>query len=161
MTNPIDASPKPIADGPGTLPGSDPRQDGADTSAVLAAIASKEDPPDDLFDAITGEIDGAMPGGSVTRRAQEGTWEQRSPHIWKKILHQDPKTGRSIYYLRCAPGAVIPSHHHDHDEHALVLEGAFVIEGLTVRAGDTHFSPAGTTHAELTSPDGCLLLLHA
>lgn len=148
--------------GVGFLPGTRPEDEAdAEAAAVLARAAPEVTPPDGLFDAITAEIDAAEDGGSITRRAIEGTWKQLSPHLWKKILHEDPKTGQSIYYLRCAPGAVIPSHHHKRDEHALVLEGWFEVGGQTVWAGDTHFSPAGTTHAPLSSPEGCLLLLHA
>ncbi|MEO1491844.1 MAG: cupin domain-containing protein [Pseudomonadota bacterium] len=154
------AQSKDLPQGIGTLPGTRP-EDEADAAAVLAELAPAVAPPDALFDAITAEIDAAEAGGSVTRRALEGTWVQLSPHLWKKILHEDSKTGQSIYYLRCAPGAVIPSHHHERDEHALVLEGWFEVDGQTVRAGDTHFSPAGTTHAPLSAPEGCLLLLHA
>jgi quercetin dioxygenase-like cupin family protein len=148
--------------GLGSLPGSHPDEVAdADVAELLTRAAPEIAPPDGLFDRIVAGIDEAEENASITRRAHEGEWQQLSPHIWRKVLHKDTASDRSIYYLRCAPGAVIPPHYHDHDEHALVLEGAFEVGGLTVRAGDTHFSRAGTTHAPLHSAEGCLLLMHA
>lgn len=145
-----------------TLPGTDPLAEVARDQAAwpVALVTTPQDPPAGLFDKIEAALDEAADHNFVTTRAHEGEWTQRTEHIWQKILHQDADTGRKIYYLRCYPGAVIPPHQHDHDEHVLVLEGSFQIEGTTVRTGDTHFSRAGTLHSEISTAEGCLLLLH-
>ena len=43
----------------------------------------------------------------------------------------------------------------------MVLEGEFQIKKMTLKAGDSQFSPAGSMHAMIKSPTGCLVLVHA
>ena len=91
-------------------------------------------------------------------RAGEGGWSLWLDRIWRKDL----STGApSIYLLRCEPGAVLPPHGHERDEHVFVLEGAFVVDDVVVRAGDYQFAAAESDHAEHRSPDGCLVLVCA
>ena len=129
--------------------------------AELATATEPVDPPKRLFKAIEAEIDAGEPGKATTLRADQGEWKKRSSKIWQKILHEDPVTGRRIYLLRCKPGAIIPPHRHKRDEHVLVLEGEFNIKKMTLKAGDSQFSPAGSMHATIKSPTGCLVLVHA
>lgn len=118
-------------------------------------------PPDNLFDAIAAELD-ALPNAPVqTLRAHEGTWKQRSDKVWKKILAEDPDTGRSMYLLRCLPGASIRPHVHKRAEHLFIIEGEFWIGGKVYSAGDAQISMTGTEHAEITMPGGCLVLVSA
>ncbi len=146
---------------PGTRP--DLKADIAADTEMLSALASAiapVDPPEGLFDGIEAKIDTFEANEVQTLRAEDGEWERRTDKIWKKLLSEDPKSGRSIYLLRCEPGAVIREHFHDHDEHALVLEGELWMGDLHVRAGDSQFSRAGSVHPQLTSPGGCLILVH-
>ena len=129
--------------------------------AQMAALANPAEPPKRLFKAIEAEIDAGEPGKARTVRADEGKWKKRSSKIWQKILHEDATTGRKIYLLRCKPGAIIPPHRHKRDEHVMVLEGEFQIKKMTLKAGDSQFSPAGSMHAMIKSPTGCLVLVHA
>jgi len=147
-----------------SLPGSEPEEEfmaDEHASASLSLLAQPVDPPDDLLASIEAEIDEGSTSQSDTRRSSEGEWIKRTDLVWQKILHSDPNTGHKIYYLRCKPGAVIAPHQHKRDEHALVLEGSFNILGTTIQAGDSHFSRAGSMHSEITSPNGCLILVHA
>ncbi len=128
--------------------------------AGLATLAPAADPPEGLFAAIEAGIDASAPIQIETLRADEGEWDQLSDKIWKKILFSDSRTGESMYLLRCAAGAVLPSHKHDHDEHIFVIEGEFWVGDLLVKAGDFHMARAGTTHAEHRSQTGCLVLMH-
>lgn len=128
--------------------------------AGLAALAPPADPPEGLFAAIEAGIDASASAQIETLRADEGEWTQLSDKIWKKILFSDSRTGKSMYLLRCAAGAVIPKHKHDHDEQAFVIEGEFWVGGLLVKAGDFHMAQAGSIHPEIRSPTGCLVLLH-
>ena len=147
---------------PGTRPDLD--QAGADLSGRLDPLLGdlpEAEPPAGLFAAIEAEID-ALPDAPVkTLRAHEGTWEQRNEKVWKKVLAQDPETGRSMYLLRCLPGASIRPHVHERAEHLFIIEGEFWIDGKVYSAGDAQISMAGTEHAEITMPGGCLVLVSA
>lgn len=129
--------------------------------ASMAGLATPVEPPKRLFKAIEAEIDAGEPGKARTLRADQGDWKKRSSKIWQKILHADPETGRQIYLLRCKPGALIPPHRHKRDEHIFMLEGELQIKKMTLKVGDSQFSPAGSMHAMIKSPTGCLVLVHA
>ena len=145
---------------PGTRPDlADLAADDAAVLASLAALASPADPPAGLFDAIEAEIDRAPP--ITTLRAEDGEWIKRSDKIWKKILWADPAGGRSIYLLRCEPGAVIASHEHERDEQALLLEGEAWVGDELLKAGDFQAASAGSIHPGVRTPGGCLLLVQA
>ena len=128
--------------------------------AGLAHLATPVEPPEELLDSIETEIDALSLDGSRTMRADEGEWQIRSDKVWKKFLHNDPDSGSSIYLLRCEPGAIVLPHRHKRDEHVFVLEGEFRTEETIVKAGDSQFSPAGSVHGIITSPTGCLALVH-
>ncbi len=145
------------------LPGSDPFEDidrADDALSTLALAVEPAEPPEDLLTAIEARLDAESRRPSTTRRAEEGQWVKSRDGVWKKTLYERADTGQRIYYVRCEPGAKILPHLHERDEHVLVLEGSFEIEGIELLAGDTQFSPAGSHHAEITSPKGCLLVVH-
>lgn len=145
---------------PGTRPDlADAARDDSDLLASLAALAPPAEPPSGLFDAIEAEIDDASP--ITTLRAEEGEWIKRSDKIWKKILWADTASGRSIYLLRCEPGAVIASHEHARDEQALLLEGEAWVGDELLKAGDFQAASAGSIHPGVRTPGGCLLLVQA
>ena len=136
----------------------------------LAALAQPVEPPDGLFEAVSERID-ALPAAPVeTLRAGEGQWVRWADNVfkrmlfgekvWTKLLHSNAETGESVYLMRCEPGAWIPAHKHPRDEHVFVIEGEFVVGNTVVKAGDYHFSPAGSRHGKITSPTGCLSLIH-
>ena len=56
---------------------------------------------------------------------------------------------------------MLPPHGHGRDEHVFVLEGAFLVDDVIVRAGDYQFAAADSDHAEHRSPEGCLVLVCA
>lgn len=118
-------------------------------------------PPDDLFAAVEAEIDGMPDAPVATVRADEGTWEQRSEKVWKKVLAKDPGSGRSMYLLRCLPGASIKPHLHERSEHLFIIEGEFWIGDRLYSAGDAQVAMPGTEHAEIRMPGGCLVLISA
>lgn len=130
-----------------------------DMLAALAETAPPVAPPEGLFDKIEAQLDQDAANPIVTRRADEGSWIEISPGVWMKTLSRGAKGGR-MFLLRCEAGAVIPGHHHDHDEHVFVLDGSYVARGVTIRTGDSQFAPGGTDHPDLHSPEGCLLLLY-
>ena len=162
---PLDA----LLDGADLIPGlPGTRPDLAAETAALArhldpvlANLPEAEPPEGLFDAIAAEIDDLPSAPVQTVRAHEGVWEQRTDKIWKKVLAEDPETGRTMYLLRCLPGASVKPHVHTRAEHLFIIEGEFWIDGKLYSAGDAQVSLAGTEHAEITMPGGCLVLVSA
>lgn len=133
----------------------------SDQLAPLLRRLPEEEPPEDLFGAIEAEID-AMPDAAVqTMRAEDGVWKQRTEKVWKKVLAEDPETGRSMYLLRCLPGATIKPHVHVRAEHLFIIEGEFWIDGKLYTAGDAQVAVPGSEHSEISMPNGCLVLVSA
>ena len=118
-------------------------------------------PPEGLFDAIEAELDGEAEAPFQSVRAEEGLWEQRTDKVWKKVLAQDTETGRSMYLLRCLPGAAIRPHIHERAEHLFILEGELWIDGKLYSAGDAQVAKPGSVHPEITMPAGCRVLVSA
>lgn len=147
---------------PGTTPKfGDQADDVLSMLAPLTQCLPLADPPDDLFDAIETELD-AIPGEATqVQRADEGEWVQRTELIWKKVLTQDPESGRTMYLLRCLPGARIKPHVHDRSEHLFIIEGEFWMDGKLYTAGDAQCSFPGSEHHEISMPNGCLVLISA
>lgn len=149
----------------GGLPGTrSDRPLGERDAALLGALGSVSpaaEPPADLFSRIEAEIEALPERRTRTVRAGDGEWVLRAPKIWKKLLSEDASTGRTVYLLRCEPGAVIPEHRHARAEYVFVIEGSFEVDGVVVRAGDFQSSISGSLHAEIRSPEGCLALVAA
>jgi anti-sigma factor ChrR (cupin superfamily) len=145
---------------PGTRPGRAAAPEVEALAAALVCLAPPAEPPTGLLAAIEAEIDAPAAAHSVLR-ADEGVWRPLLDKVWRKDL--SPKgAAPSIYLLRCEPGAVLPPHDHDRDEHVfVVLEGDFVVDDVIVRAGDYQFAAADSDHAEHRSPEGCLVLVCA
>lgn len=146
------------------LPGSMPDlSEFAGEAALLEALANSAPdaaPPGDLFDRIEAEIDAPDIPGVDTIAATAGPWSDRGDGVWSKLMASSPD-GKRVYMLRCMPGGVIPAHIHKGWEYALVLEGAYQIAGRTVSAGDAQNSAPNSLHPEITTDDGCLLLVVA
>jgi anti-sigma factor ChrR (cupin superfamily) len=147
---------------PGTRPDhADRIREEDEVLAGLASLAPLVDPPKGLFDAIEAEID-AMPATPIeTLKADEGEWAKITGKIWKKVLSKDTETGRSMYLLRCKPGALIPTHKHRRDEHVFVIEGELWVGRSLLKAGDFQLSKAGSRHPTIRTATGCLVLVHA
>jgi quercetin dioxygenase-like cupin family protein len=73
-------------------------------------------------------------------------------------------SGERLMLSRVAlePGAVVPEHHHPHEQFGLVLEGeaTFTIGGETrlLRAGDYYAIPGDVTHGVVSGPGGSVCL---
>lgn len=150
----------------GALPGTRPDlgREVAEINEILTPILQElpqAEPPADLFDAIVADLDAAAEDQTQASYAREGVWEQRSEKIWKKVLGQDAETGRSMYLLRCLPGAQISSHPHERTEHLFIIEGELWMGGKLYKAGDAQTSTPGSKHAVIDMPTGCLVLVSA
>jgi anti-sigma factor ChrR (cupin superfamily) len=95
-------------------------------------------------------------------RSEEGEWRNiGAPGVEMRSLFRDRRTGRSTMLIRMDPGAKIPSHFHHDDEQCLVLEGDIGWGELVYRKGDFIAMGKDTTHPEIQTKEGNLLLLVA
>lgn len=116
-----------------------------------------------LRDRVMRRVDDDIANASrsfFTIRADDGPWIEIAPGIEKKVLFANPQTGTESYLLKAEPGAEAPPHPHEHDEHCMVLEGEVSFgDGIHLRAGDYHFAPGGSEHAEQHTDVGVLVYI--
>lgn len=90
----------------------------------------------------------------------QGLWQDAPfPGVKFQVLHYDKKADLLTQLVRLAPGAKFPPHRHGAAEQCLVLEGIVSIGTLNLRPGDFNLAAANTVHNEMTTEEGCLLLL--
>ena len=100
----------------------------------------------------------AESGALRTVHAAERTWIAlgRGVDICELNRGEDVRT----FLLRMQPGSRLPGHAHARDEECYLIEGdAFFGDDLYLTAGDYQFLPAGSTHAPMRSPKGCIALI--
>lgn len=65
-------------------------------------------------------------------------------------------------FVRLAPGAIMPDHHHPHEQLGYVVEGSMVLniagDERDLQPGDAYAIPGDVTHRAVGGPDGCLVL---
>jgi quercetin dioxygenase-like cupin family protein len=75
-----------------------------------------------------------------------------------------PLSGEKVMlnFVHLKPGAVIPEHHHPHEQIGTVLEGVLILtiagETREVRYGDGYLIPGGTPHSAVVGSDDCLVI---
>lgn len=94
----------------------------------------------------------------LTVPKSERRWTRFTPGVEICVLHEDEQRRSALFKL--APGSFLFPHHHDMAEESVVLEGVALVDGLNIEAGDYQFSPAGTEHSIVSSPSGCIVLVH-
>jgi quercetin dioxygenase-like cupin family protein len=73
-------------------------------------------------------------------------------------------TGSRIMFsfVHLAPGALMPDHHHPHEQLGYVVEGSLLLkiagEERNLQPGDAYAIPGGVTHRAIGGPEGCLVL---
>ncbi len=93
----------------------------------------------------------------TTVAAETGDWFEPVPGNAIKVLRQDDESMSML--VRLEPGTVFPAHFHPADEETYVVEGETWFGDIHLKAGDYHLAPKGTTHGEVTTETGCLLLI--
>ncbi len=110
------------------------------------------------------------PGITTVRMsdAVASRWYSRAPGIDAKILFDDGRT--MTWLVRFAAGARLAAHQHHGVEESTVLQGYCYLgavnlneESLNMRLnlGDYQLAEAGSTHPEVYSPEGCVLLVRS
>jgi anti-sigma factor ChrR (cupin superfamily) len=95
----------------------------------------------------------------TTVRAEEGDWREVLPGMFEKLLYVDHATGMRSFLLRGGPGTGVPPHAHRGAEECLLLEGDIQVGGVSLKPGDYHVAPPGTTHPSLRSETGFVAFL--
>lgn len=94
----------------------------------------------------------------VTTRSHED-WTPFAPGVEAKVLNDDGKF--QTWLARMSAGATLPAHHHDGDEECMVVEGSVLLGDVLLQTGDYQVARKGTSHGEIRSPKGCVLMLRS
>ena len=135
----------------------------AAAAAILADTIAPAQPKPELRDRLTARIaayEELKPLAEL--RTHEGAWSSAgAPGVEMRRLFRDPDSGRTTLLLRMEPGARLPAHRHGDHEQCLVLSGDIGWGELIYREGDFVTMGKGTSHPEIRSEQGNLLLLVA
>ena len=127
--------------------------------ALLAATAPVR-PAEDVAAGIKARVQDRIrreaPSFVTVRDADDG-WVETGPGNAVKVLHQDDEMMSML--VRLAPGTTYPRHYHPADESTYVVEGETWFGDIHLVAGDFHLAPKGTTHGEVRTETGCVLLI--
>ncbi len=129
------------------------------TQALTSEI-SAIDPAPERRQAMRERVLSAVPSAPslfLTVRKGDGTWQQIAPDIAIKVLDSDDSM--QAFLLKLDPGACMPAHPHAMDEMCFVLEGDAMLGDFAVGPGDYHMARAGSEHGDITTRNGCLLLI--
>jgi anti-sigma factor ChrR (cupin superfamily) len=95
-------------------------------------------------------------------RSYDGKWVYGgAPGVEIRKLFRDRATGRTTMLLRMDPGVRFPSHYHHDDEQCFVISGDIRWGDAVYQGGDFVVFSKSTTHPEIHSVSGNLLLLVA
>lgn len=124
----------------------------------LAEDLAPEAPPAAVWAAIEARVSvsGESRSEAITVRPDQGLWRMLLPGVEIKVLWQDRSADRRSYFLRLAPGAVLPAHGHTAVEECLMLEGDLELGETRLTKGDYHRVPAGIPHPQGMSVGGCV-----
>lgn len=102
----------------------------------------------------------ALPDPFFTPPSEDPSqWAPLREGVAIRRLFRHPDTGYEVAMLRYEPGASVPRHLHQDDEHVYVLSGSQQDERGVYPAGSYVFNAAGSRH-DVYSEDGCLVLIH-
>jgi len=134
------------------------REDLTLLDAIVASAIDPVDPPTALRARILAAAS-ATPQNTRTVRAGEGRWFKAFPGVTVKPLSIDIERDTATILMMFEPGARVPSHDHAGAEDSFVISGSCRIGESYLLKGDFHHADAGTTHGEIVSDEGCVLLL--
>jgi anti-sigma factor ChrR (cupin superfamily) len=133
-----------------------PRELAQALTSDIAAV----DPPPSRKQAMRERVLAAVraaPSLFLTVRSDDGTWQHIASDIAVKVLDRDDSM--QAFLLRLDAGACLPAHPHTMDEMCFVLEGDAKLGDFAVGPGDYHMARAGSEHGDITTRNGCLLLI--
>jgi anti-sigma factor ChrR (cupin superfamily) len=125
---------------------------------IVAEGITPVDPPAWLRARILGAA-AETPQNTRTVRSGEGRWFDFVPGVTVKPLSVDVERDTATILMMFEPGARVPAHDHAGAEDSFVISGSCRIGDSYLLKGDFHHADAGTSHAEIVSDEGCVLLL--
>jgi len=131
------------------------------TVAALPLASPEMAPRPELRQRLMERI--GVPESAPKPKPSAGTLVRPGDTPWEKApapgVEIRPLLGKKTVLVRMAPGTYLPEHEHRFGEQCLVLEGSVQSDDMVAHAGDFTFMPAGSTHSQLYSQTGCLLLI--
>lgn len=127
---------------------------------ALAGAAGGAEPRPEVKRRLMATLDPTAPQGFSFLYGSEANWLPHPvPGIKMKVLALNRQAGYATLLLDVAPGTRFPAHHHDGAEECFVLSGSLYSFNRRMVAGDFLHADAGTDHGELTTEEGCRVLL--
>jgi mannose-6-phosphate isomerase-like protein (cupin superfamily) len=84
-------------------------------------------------------------------------WTEFRPGSRRKILAEDPKSGRLVMLVQWDAGYRMEAELHQLDEHLYILEGTYIDQNRASGPGTYICNPVGSEHRAYTL-DGCTFL---
>jgi anti-sigma factor ChrR (cupin superfamily) len=134
------------------------REDLSFLDAIVAEGIEPVEPPAWLRARILGAA-ADTPQNTRTVRANEGRWFDFVPGVTVKPLSIDVKRDTATILMMFEPGSRVPAHHHAGAEDTFVISGSCRLGERYLLKGDFHHADAGSSHGEIVSDEGCVLLL--
>lgn len=132
-------------------------------AAAIAAYVRPVAPPASLRARLLERVanfEAMKPAAEV--RAYDEAWRPSGVEgVDLKLLFRDEAANRTTVLVRMAPGARYPVHRHHDDEQCLVLKGDIGWRDQIYREGDFVVTSRDSTHPEIWSEGGNLLLIVA
>jgi len=99
------------------------------------------------------------PNGALITYADSSAlgWTEFRPGSRRKILAEDPKSGRLVMLVQWDAGYRMEAELHQLEEHLYILEGTYVDQNRTCGPGTYICNPVGSEHQAYTL-DGCTFL---
>src|SRR5438067_7894920 len=129
---------------------------------ALAAAAAGDDAPGPavrqrLMDRVRAATEPA--GFSFTWSVDSDWMPHPVPGIRMKVLALNKQRRYATLLLDVAPGTRFPPHHHGGAEECYVVSGSLYTCGRRLGAGDFVHADANTDHGELSTEEGCQVIL--
>ncbi len=126
----------------------------------LGSLAAQVDPPGYLRERVLSAAlrESQQPEYSFVL-AGDGWQPHAVPGVTFKELRFERATGQATLLLTLEPGTRYPDHRHSGPEQCLVLAGEIRAGDRRLGPGDFHYAGAGSVHQEISSEQGCTILL--
>lgn len=127
---------------------------------ALAQSAATTAPRPEVKALLLARLEPPVPAGFSFQFESDDDWMAHPvPGIRMKVLSLNRTSGYATLLLDVAPGTRFPPHFHTGAEECYVLAGSLYTCGRRMNAGDFLHADANTNHGELSTEEGCRVLL--
>ena len=128
---------------------------------ALAAAAGDDAPGPAVRQRLMDRVRAATePAGFSFTWSVDSDWMPHPvPGIRMKVLALNKQRRYATLLLDVAPGTRFPPHHHGGAEECYVVSGSLYTCGRRLGAGDFVHADANTDHGELSTEEGCQVIL--